>query len=264
MAEGLVADCERLKAEATCRRPATLSRASRLLLQIHRDLGKAAAMKSGSSPRSSASSANVRSASCSRSSRAAVPGDLPRPTATTTYASSTRIGATGTCPFEQRDVIEQMLPGDLDVSGWELRKALRLFAKCNLPLNEWLGSPMTYQEIARIPPRTSRTRAGLLQSDCRRVPLSQDGAARTREYRWQWAHRHQEKIFYVMRPLLACRWIENAHSQPPTEFSRLVDAAWVADDERRWISQVLQTKAQAAEAHKEPKLESGPGFRLER
>lgn len=28
--------------------------------------------------------------------------------------------------FEGRDVIEQMLPGDLDVSGWDLRKALRL------------------------------------------------------------------------------------------------------------------------------------------
>jgi hypothetical protein len=29
----------------------------------------------------------------------------------------------------------------LDASGWELRKALRLFSKCNLALNEWLNSP---------------------------------------------------------------------------------------------------------------------------
>src|SRR3954463_6570073 len=43
--------------------------------------------------------------------------------------------------LERRDVIECMLPGDLDVSGWELRKALRLLAKCNLALNEWIGSP---------------------------------------------------------------------------------------------------------------------------
>jgi len=49
--------------------------------------------------------------------------------------------------LEPRDVIEQMLPGDLDVSGWELRKTLRLFAKCNLALNEWLGSPVTYLEV---------------------------------------------------------------------------------------------------------------------
>ena len=43
---------------------------------------------------------------------------------------------------EPRDVIEEMLPGDLDVSGWDLRKTLRLFAKCNLALNEWIGSPI--------------------------------------------------------------------------------------------------------------------------
>ena len=46
--------------------------------------------------------------------------------------------------LESRDVIERMLPGDLDVSGWELRKALRLFAKCNLALNEWILSPEVY------------------------------------------------------------------------------------------------------------------------
>jgi predicted nucleotidyltransferase len=45
---------------------------------------------------------------------------------------------------EQRDVIEKMLPFDLDVSGWELRKALRLFAKSNLAFNEWIGSPIVY------------------------------------------------------------------------------------------------------------------------
>jgi predicted nucleotidyltransferase len=42
--------------------------------------------------------------------------------------------------FEQRDVIEVAGPDPLDASGWELRKALRLFSKCNLALNEWLNS----------------------------------------------------------------------------------------------------------------------------
>lgn len=52
--------------------------------------------------------------------------------------------------FEQRDVIEEMLPGDLDISGWDLRKSLRLFSKCNLALNEWFGSPLIYSEIAEF------------------------------------------------------------------------------------------------------------------
>src|SRR2546428_11638268 len=48
--------------------------------------------------------------------------------------------------FEGRDVIEKMLPERLDISGWDLRKTLRLFSKCNLALNEWLGSPVIYSE----------------------------------------------------------------------------------------------------------------------
>src|SRR5262245_59396847 len=50
--------------------------------------------------------------------------------------------------FERRDVIEEMLPGDLDINGWDLRKALRLFAKCNFSFNEWLLSPQTYLEVS--------------------------------------------------------------------------------------------------------------------
>jgi len=47
---------------------------------------------------------------------------------------------------EPRDVIEAMLPGDLDLSGWDLRKTLRLFLRCNAALNECLGSPIVYAE----------------------------------------------------------------------------------------------------------------------
>ncbi len=48
--------------------------------------------------------------------------------------------------FPPRNVIEENLPRDLDVVGWELRKALQLFAKGNAPLCEWLDSPVVYAE----------------------------------------------------------------------------------------------------------------------
>ena len=46
---------------------------------------------------------------------------------------------------DRRDVIEQPIANDLDVSGWELRKALRLLRKSNPPLLEWLKSPVVYR-----------------------------------------------------------------------------------------------------------------------
>ena len=40
-----------------------------------------------------------------------------------------------------RDVIEVPISGDLDFSGWDLPKALRLLRKSNPPLVEWMQSP---------------------------------------------------------------------------------------------------------------------------
>ena len=45
----------------------------------------------------------------------------------------------------RRDVVEEPIADDLDVSGWELRKAPRLLRKSNPPLLEWLKSPVVYR-----------------------------------------------------------------------------------------------------------------------
>eukprot|EP01031_Cornospumella_fuschlensis_P048321 gene48321-59178_t len=47
---------------------------------------------------------------------------------------------------EPRDVIERPLDDELDVSGWELRKALRLLRNSNPTLLEWLDSPLVYRQ----------------------------------------------------------------------------------------------------------------------
>src|SRR6476620_8167174 len=46
---------------------------------------------------------------------------------------------------EKKDNIEVILPNDIDMAGWELRKALLLFRKSNPPLLEWLRSPVIYK-----------------------------------------------------------------------------------------------------------------------
>src|ERR687898_2728887 len=42
----------------------------------------------------------------------------------------------------QRDVIERPIVDDIDLNGWDIRKALQLFQKSNPPLLEWLQSPL--------------------------------------------------------------------------------------------------------------------------
>lgn len=149
--------------------------------------------------------------------------------------------------LEQRDVIEEILPGDLDVSGWELRKALRLFAKCNLALNEWLGSPLTY----RADPRFREQLVGLIGKHFNPIAGThhyRKMAERALEDNYRDGRIGIKKIFYVMRPLLACRWIANTGTQPPTAFAELVAASWVSGAERQWVGDLLVRKARAIEA----------------
>src|SRR5579885_617882 len=49
---------------------------------------------------------------------------------------------------ERRDVGGKRCPGDVDLSGWDVRAALRLFARSNPPLLEWLRSPIVYRDRA--------------------------------------------------------------------------------------------------------------------
>jgi predicted nucleotidyltransferase len=148
--------------------------------------------------------------------------------------------------FEQRDVIEPPGDGVLDPSGWDLRKALRLFSKCNLALNEWLNSPIVYRELAGF--------RNKLQS---LIPAFFNPIAAVHHYssmasaafaaRAESGEINTKKLFYALRALLACRWIERHGSQPPTEFDRLV-ATVAAEDEARWIADLLEQKTTGFES----------------
>lgn len=46
----------------------------------------------------------------------------------------------------KKDVMEYPISEVLDISGWDLRKALQLFLKSNVPLYEWLQSPIVYKK----------------------------------------------------------------------------------------------------------------------
>jgi len=148
---------------------------------------------------------------------------------------------------ESRDVIEEMLPGDLDVSGWDVRKTLRLFGKCNIALNEWLGSPIVYwqapklrEQLLQLMPSYFNPVAGL--HHYRSI------AVRTLEENLEGERISIKKLFYVLRPLLACRWIERKRSQPPTLFHAMMDDELVSPEERIWIEELLKRKADAREA----------------
>jgi predicted nucleotidyltransferase len=122
---------------------------------------------------------------------------------------------------DRRDVIEYPIVDEIDCNGWDVRKALRLLHKSNPAIIEWLQSPIEY--LAR---GTFRAEA------LRLLPQTYSLAAGWHHYRQMAATNYRgylrgetvrlKKYFYVLRPLLAARWIERHAAPPPIEFDRLL------------------------------------------
>lgn len=148
---------------------------------------------------------------------------------------------------EARDVQEAMLPGDLDLSGWDLRKALRLFAGCNLPLNEWLISPVVYREQGTLAGELRTLMAKFFRPSHALFHYLNTARHSVSEHLNTESVR-LKKVFYALRPLLACRWIEHTRTQPPTAFAELVAADWVSGEERAAVGELLRAKETALES----------------
>lgn len=121
----------------------------------------------------------------------------------------------------QRDVIELPIDAIDDYSGWDIRKALFLLNKSNPVLFEWLRSPIVYKKDKE------RFDKVLKATELYFSPLSSIyhylhmAKGNYREY-LQSDIVKSKKYFYVLRPLLACMWIEEKNESPPMEFEKLL------------------------------------------
>jgi hypothetical protein len=154
---------------------------------------------------------------------------------------------------DHKDSIEQMLPQDLDLSGWELRKALRLFRKSNPPLLEWLQSPIIYQDAYST---ADQMRTMLTQffnpKSCAYHYLSMANG-NFRDYLKGDTVR-LKKYFYILRPILACDWIEQKGNMPPTEFAPLLTEMVPEGALREAIENLITRKMAGEELSQGPQL----------
>lgn len=156
---------------------------------------------------------------------------------------------------KKRDTIERMLPNDLDLSGWELQKALRLFRKSNPPLLEWLGSPMIYLEQSSTTEALRKLRKDYFSvKSCMHHYLSMAGG-NYREYLKSDLVK-VKKYFYVLRPILACKWIARTNTVAPVEFDKLLNAELPDGEVREEIDRLLIKKKAGTEMDREPKIEA--------
>lgn len=116
----------------------------------------------------------------------------------------------------KRDVIELPLEGDLDLNGWDLRKAMNLLVKSNGALLEWLTSPIVYR------PGLNELRAGLPSLFCpRSLGFHYLQMARGALKDLAGPSVNLKRCFYCLRPTLAARWLDLRRTLPPVSFGEL-------------------------------------------
>ena len=122
---------------------------------------------------------------------------------------------------ERRDVIEYKIVDDIDLNGWDLRKALRLFWKSNPAFMEWIQSPIRYMEDGAFAQGAREIRDAVYSVE--RGIYHYRSMAKTNYEGYLRADMVPlKKYFYVLRPLLAVRWLEHYGRAAPIEFGKLL------------------------------------------
>jgi len=155
----------------------------------------------------------------------------------------------------RRDVIEVPISGDLDINGWDLRKALGLMRESNPTLLEWLRSPVVYREDEQTMPRF-RSLSEAVFSNARGWHHYSSMAKKNFREHLQAEEVRYKKYLYVLRPLLAARWIRSQVGVPPMRFAELAQRTLDAARDAALIDEInalLEVKMRAGEAATSPR-----------
>lgn len=152
---------------------------------------------------------------------------------------------------EQKDVIEWQLDEVLDINGWDLKKTLVQFHKGNATLFEWANSPIVY--------KTTEEWEAVYESakpyfSVKAALYHYYGTANStfKQYLQEDEVKYK-KYVYALRPLLACKYIEERHEIPPVKFEDLLKQS-LPEKLREEIKEMLMIKAESDEKDLKPKM----------
>lgn len=142
----------------------------------------------------------------------------------------------------------------LDITGWDLQKALRMMRKSNPQLSEWLRSPVTY-----VPGIAQNLRD--LELHCLHLyPAIEHyrsmAKANFREF-LQGDRVRYKKYLYVLRPLMCAEYVRQFYTFPPVLFHEVMESVLPLQDNatelEEALNRLLALKAQASEIDDAPR-----------
>lgn len=130
---------------------------------------------------------------------------------------------------ERKDTIDLMLENrEVDISGWDIRKALRLLIKSNAPLLDRIYSPVVYnadedfvEEIKKLSEAYYSRIATMYHylGMCKKSFESIEGTSSFK----------LKKLFYALRTATICRWVIEREDIPPVNFLEVLEGVTSMD-----------------------------------
>jgi predicted nucleotidyltransferase len=150
---------------------------------------------------------------------------------------------------QRKDSLEMMLDdNEIDISGWELRKALNLLKKSNASMLERIQSPIIYQcddefisELRKTSPYFYSKIATLNHylSMAKKFVYDMESGE---EYKLK-------KFFYTLRSAAICKWIAEKSEVPPIEFSKVYQNLALDPSLVQRINELIALKATVGESY---------------
>jgi predicted nucleotidyltransferase len=149
---------------------------------------------------------------------------------------------------EKKDSID-IMDGDFDAVGWELKKQLKLMMKSNIPALEHLFSPIIYKGN------------DLLIEEIRSIGLECFSPIKSMFHYLSMSKKYEEKLhtesvklkdlFYALRTSLAGKWILENNSLPPVVFEKMLYL--VDENSENEIRNLMEIKSKNGESYLHPK-----------
>lgn len=147
---------------------------------------------------------------------------------------------------DQKDTLEFPINDVLDISGWDLRKALKLFRSSNAVVYEWLQSPVIYKQELDFQKRLIS-----LSDDFFSLRAGMHHYLSMTINPWKNDLQHEQvklkKYFYALRPALSCKWIREKKTVPPMELGKLRELIREEQELNKVIDLLLEQKREANE-----------------
>ncbi|BDD09305.1 hypothetical protein FUAX_17370 [Fulvitalea axinellae] len=151
--------------------------------------------------------------------------------------------------WESKDTIEYMSDDrELDISGWDLRKAMGLLWKSNASMFERLSSTVIYDwadseiidALNNLSQQYFSPKAAL--HHYLNMGIKAFANVQGKKYRLK-------RLFYALRAALCCRWILEYQTAPPMRIQALLDILDINADLKERILSLIELKSGKGEAY---------------